>query len=423
MLTKMLQNETHDRMTPRLAIIADDITGSFDTGVQFQKRGAAVKVALHHQLPEQLKDVDVLVIDAETRHASAEETYARTRLLAAWTVEMQIPYLYIKTDSGLRGHIGMAIKAAMDATGSMLAGFAPAYPDMDRITLGGQQLIGGVPLQNSVFGQDLFDPVNVSCIGDLLAPAGVAVRAYPRAEAYDTRCDEPTIAVFDTVENSDFDRIAAHLQAGGQLRVTAGCAAFASRLPGVMDLPNCMGHTPDILPPLMVVCGSLNPITRAQMEYGEGLGHIRQSMSLEQLMDPDYLGSSQGKGWLAELGELMDERRTILLDTGLKPPAHAAEDLCATRVCIARQLGRLMQQLILLDEDMAYTPMIIGGDTLMGFLGQLEKPDIMLEGEVVPGVVSFWVNMAGRRVRMLSKSGGFGSPTLLRDVLSVPMYV
>ena len=72
-------------------------------------------------------------------------------------------------------------------------------------------------------------------------------------------------------------------------------------------------------------------------------------------------------------------------------------------------------------DDVAHV--VIGGDTLMGFLSQLERPDIMLEGEVVPGVVSFSVNMAGRRVRMLSKSGGFGSPTLLRDVLSVPMYV
>ena len=415
----MLQNETHNIQYPRLAVIADDITGSFDTGVQFQKRGASVQVALAAQLPHSLAGADVLVIDAETRHASPEATYAEIYRLAAWTVRMGVPYLYIKTDSGLRGHIGMALKAALDALGCELCAFAPAYPEMDRVTRGGQQIISGVPLNSSVFGQDMFDPVQGSNIREMIDSTGVRVLEYPLDQPYHTRVGEPAVAVFDVEETVDFDRIADHLQAMGQLRLTAGCAAFASRLPRVLGLPDEVQDAPEVAPPLLVVCGSLNPITKAQMEYGEEQGSIRRSLSMEQLVDPDYFVSGEGAAWLEQLRLQMTENRTILLDTKGQSAEDGEMSVDEARVRISRQLGVLMYQLIAMDERNAYTPMIIGGDTLMSFLEQINSVDVMLEGEIVPGVVCFSVNAAGKRVRMLSKSGGFGRMTLLRDIIAM----
>ena len=414
----MFQIETNLNRYPRLAVIADDITGSFDTGVQFQKRGAVVQVALATQLPASLAGVDVLVIDAETRHASPGSTYGEIYRLSRWTVEMGIPYLYIKTDSGLRGHVGMALKAALDAVGCNVCAFAPAYPDMDRLTLGGQQMISGVPLSSSVFGQDLFDPVQGSSIREMVASSGAAVWEFPLDVPYDTTADKPFVAVFDVEENEDFDRIADHLQAMDQLRLTAGCAAFASRLPRVLGLPDHVQAAPEVSPPLLVVCGSLNPITKAQMEYGEGQGHIRCPMTMEQLLDPNYFDLPEGCAWLKQLGEHMADRQTILLETNGQIEAGTTVSADEARVCISRQLGMLMHRLIAMEDTACYTPMIIGSDTLMSFLDQVSSLDVMLEGEVTPGVVCFSLNAAGRRVRMLSKSGGFGRETLLRDIVA-----
>lgn len=412
----MFKIETYPDRYPRLAVIADDITGSFDTGVQFQKRGAAVQVALATQLPVSLVGVDVLVIDAETRHASPEETYQELYRLSRWTVEMGIPHLYIKTDSGLRGHVGMALKAALDAVGCTLCAFAPAYPEMDRVTRGGQQMISGMPLSSSVFSRDLFDPVQGSSIREMVEVSGAQVQEFPRNVPYNTASDMPLVAVFDVETNEDFNRIADHLQATGQLRLTAGCAAFASQLPRVLGLPDDMQSPPEASLPLLVVCGSLNPITKAQMEYGEAQGYIRCPLTMEQLLNPAYFDSSEGLAWLAQLGLQMQAGRTILLET--KGQTEAGTDLTVdeARVRIARQLGLLMHRLIALDEPGCYMPMIIGGDTLMSFLKQASSMDVMLEGEVAPGVVCFSLNAAGRRVRMLSKSGGFGRVTLLRDI-------
>ena len=415
----MFHIETNS-FVPRLAVIADDITGSFDTGVQFHKRGASVRVITGDRLPESLHGLDVLVIDAETRHATPEETYQTVYRLARRTAEQGVEHLYNKTDSGLRGNIGMALKAALDATGARLAAFAPAYPDMDRITLGGQQLIDGAPLHTSVFSQDLFDPVNASGIRDLLVPAGLTVREYPLGQPYDTDVDQPTVGVFDAATNEDLAGIAAHLGRTGQLQVTAGCAAFAAQLPRVLGLPDNAPVPPRVSGPLMVVCGSLNPITRAQMAYSAGLGQTRLSLTAAQLLDESYPDTPQGQQWLEGIRQRISRRETLLLDTGLSAADAdaAALPMDALRTRIANQLGRLMLRLIRMDEAAAYTPMIIGGDTLMGFLRQLPRPEITLAGEVVPGVVSLTVQAEGRRVNMLSKSGGFGSRTLLEDLVS-----
>ena len=67
--------------------------------------------------------------------------------------------------------------------------------------------------------------------------------------------------------------------------------------------------------------------------------------------------------------------------------------------------------------------MIIGGDTLSGFLGQLNTSEITLDGEVSTGVVMFTVDVDGQGIQMLSKSGGFGTETLLADVIAQDILV
>lgn len=53
-----------------LLIISDDFTGALDTGVQFAARGAITSVITHPDFDFSSidKELQVLVIDAETRH-------------------------------------------------------------------------------------------------------------------------------------------------------------------------------------------------------------------------------------------------------------------------------------------------------------------------------------------------------------------
>ena len=61
----------------RLTVIADDLTGALDTGVQFANRCVSVRVAAVSAaaVPEEIFHADVAVIDAEVRHKTSQQAY------------------------------------------------------------------------------------------------------------------------------------------------------------------------------------------------------------------------------------------------------------------------------------------------------------------------------------------------------------
>ena len=154
----------------RLTVIADDLTGALDTGVQFANRCVSVRVAAVHgtaAVHEELFQADVAVIDAEVRHRSRQQAYKICLELVQQALRCGTDSVYIKTDSGLRGNIGAMFQAALDASGAAAAYYAPALPRMNRLTRGGIQYIDGVPINESVFGKDPFEPVRSPYIKDL----------------------------------------------------------------------------------------------------------------------------------------------------------------------------------------------------------------------------------------------------------------
>src|SRR5688572_7580873 len=107
---------------PRLAIIADDLTGGLDTGVAFAERGwhtglriggvrreasdASERVQARatgaHDL--RLTTDDCLIIDTETREADEETARRVVREVCAEPAVQAAPRVYKKIDSTLRGH-------------------------------------------------------------------------------------------------------------------------------------------------------------------------------------------------------------------------------------------------------------------------------------------------------------------------------
>ena len=68
----------------KLLIIADDFTGALDTGVQFAARGAATSVITDPAFDFAGADdgLQVLVMDAATRHLRPEQAYSVVRKAA-----------------------------------------------------------------------------------------------------------------------------------------------------------------------------------------------------------------------------------------------------------------------------------------------------------------------------------------------------
>ena len=64
----------------KLAVIADDLTGANDAGVQFAKQGLTVQVFLNDLAAKDLGfSPEVVVLDTDSRAESPAEAFARVR--------------------------------------------------------------------------------------------------------------------------------------------------------------------------------------------------------------------------------------------------------------------------------------------------------------------------------------------------------
>src|SRR5689334_5165180 len=100
----------------RLGVIADDLTGALDTGIQFTRAGLSTYVALdwsalNHKLQLGTVRPDVAVINSRTR-TLPEPCLAVQETLRALAALESAERLFIKIDSTLRGNWRSAIEAA-----------------------------------------------------------------------------------------------------------------------------------------------------------------------------------------------------------------------------------------------------------------------------------------------------------------------
>ena len=151
-----------------LLILADDFTGALDTGVQFAACGIPTRVVVGEQVDFAANDAAVLVVDTETRHLSAAEAYAVIAKLTRDAMSAGVFSIYKKTDSALRGNIGAELSALLKTSGERRLPFLPAFPQIDRVTRDGVHYISGVPVTESPFGIDPFEPVRHARVTELI---------------------------------------------------------------------------------------------------------------------------------------------------------------------------------------------------------------------------------------------------------------
>ena len=129
-------------------VIADDLTGAADTGVQFSKNGyKTVLFLLNGTIPYfDVKNIDVLVVDSETRDISVINAKERIRHLLSKLKINKDDIVYKKVDSTLRGNIGAEIEEFMKVTDKDICIFSPSLPLYKRVTIGGVLFVDEKPL-------------------------------------------------------------------------------------------------------------------------------------------------------------------------------------------------------------------------------------------------------------------------------------
>lgn len=406
----------------KLLVIADDFTGALDTGVQFKAKGTQIRVVGTQGkglLGVLRDDLQVLIIDAETRHLTPAEAREVVGRIVTEAVDAEIPCIYKKTDSGLRGNIGGELAGMLEASGERQLHFIPAFPKMGRTTVGGIHYIEGIPVADSVFGADPFEPVSHSSVQDIIASqSNVKTQLVGGKEPSESM---EGVLIYDAATDEELTCIAKSLQEQGQLRLLAGCAGFASVLPQLLGLKQGGGGVPRLHPRLIAVCGSINPITVSQLDAAERAGMLRIALTPRQKLDSQWIDSMEGGRYLNQWLSLAERRPAVILECGVHDNEATRRyvdqtglNLVEMRDRISTSMGGILKAL--LDRGLKGTLLVTGGDTLLAFLRQIGQEELVPIGELMPGIVLSQICYQGEVFHLISKSGGFGPPTVLSDL-------
>lgn len=404
-----------------LLVLADDFTGALDTGVQFSKQGVQTQVTLDCNMDFALCEREVLVVDTETRHLSREEAHCIVSKLARRARQCGVKFIYKKTDSALRGNVGAELAAVLESDEQVQQlMFFPAYPQMNRVTREGIHYIDGEKVTQSPFGKDPFEPVTEDNVVNLI---GKQTNLFAKSVSLtDSVPEERGIMVFDAQTREDLMHRGQQLMAENKLHFMAGCAGFAEFLPQLLPLQkNPLAQMPKLTPELLVVCGSVNPITTAQLSQGEKWGFKRIYLSPRQKLTENYWTDSKGREELLDLVQAVNNHSYCIVEgndfgsvdnqlTKDYVKEHGLEQDTVRRR-ISTCLGEILKSVM--ENSVERTVLLTGGDTLLQCMDSMGVTELEPLFELEKGVVLASFSHEGKKKYIITKSGGFGEENLL----------
>lgn len=344
-------------------ILADDLTGALDSAAAFATPRSPIPVLwrIERDLPA------AAALDAATREVDADKAMARHGRLADWLLGGNPAFK--KIDSLMRGNWAAEIAGLSARTAGWRLVVAPAFPFHGRVTRSGRQWILG---SDQPLGGDIAAELRRSGLVD----ADIRVH------------DAETDADLDAVVAAETSRCGRVLWVG-----TGGLAAALARARSTID-PTAGEPTSDrsVPGPLLALIGSHHAVTSAQIGHAvaaDSRRHVRLSANPSDI-DAVLERLAHGNSCIV----------TVAFE-GARADAAAV---------IARRFSHLL----------AHCPppgmlFVAGGETLRDVADAVGADCLKVEGAREPGLAVSRVH-GGHfdGVRVLSKSGAFGQPDLLR---------
>ncbi len=408
------------RTKTKLAIIADDFTGSNDTGVQFSKKGFSSGMIVYP-----LEDLnafdryDILAVDTESRTDTLESAYQKVFDTAHMLKSSNIPHLYKKLDSTMRGNIGTELEAAIKGFGAEAAVVAPAFPGNGRIIRDGTCLVHGIPLAETEFAANPATPVISSFIPDIISAQTSLSVGLLRLESIlagiETAVGElqsligqgKVIIVADTETDRDLAVTAASMSELGLRIINSGSSAFAAHIADTLGVYSEQ--------PILIVAGSKTGITRSQIDYALDKQYVTEiNIDITEVLLGNVNAESERIAGL--YNRRGDSPAHLLIRTApasadvadaYKTGARLGFNFTETERRIASFLGMLARDLygMLGCQGLILT----GGDTAFEAARSLGTTNTVIGAEALPGIpkCTFLGTVHGN-IPVITKAGGFG---------------
>ena len=393
----------------RCFIVADDFTGSNDTGVQLSRRGFRTKVVLDASAI--LDDGLSYVLDTESRNMPGPDARAKTAALLQDVDLSSYDCVIKKVDSTLRGNIAEEILETDRVYGSELVIFMPALPALGRTTKNSIHKLNGVRIAYTELARDPRKPVLQDNIAEILRSAfDEPVGALELGQIHTGQIDFSSARLWacDAETNEDMRAVitAARKAANKILRV--GTAAMAD---------NVLADEHPAYPALAVIA-SVSEVARNQIHYAEEKGLLVQTVDIADILrggDRDvYVARAvealrAGKD-LAFVSSASYDRAE--LDASLEAGAERGMDRDAVAEFTGQVISGMAAEII---ETVKISGLFLsGGDTAIHFFNLVGAGGSEILYELTVGIPM--MRLTGGRfdgLKVITKAGAFGAVDVL----------
>ncbi|MBN1180796.1 MAG: hypothetical protein JXB49_00815 [Bacteroidales bacterium] len=404
-----------------LLIISDDLTGAIETGAQFSKKGVPtiITIDVNIDFTALPSNIEVVVIDTESRYIDPSVASTIIKDICDNAKKVGVHHIYKKTDSTLRGNVGIELDALLEKLDYNPLCFIPAYPKLKRYTRKGYQYVEENLLHNSIIAANPMYPISLSYVPDILRRQTriktkvIQLKHLGKEKLFKQKYKR--ILIFDTETTSDLRNIGNLLKENDALHLVAGPAGFAELLPELLQL---RGETMPYIKnnkPVLIVNGSMNKTSFEQTEFACANGYHQMLIPQEILINKEDIPSENVTLFINSLIKKASEGKNIVLQTiksrsllhayftqaGVK---EGVVDIIHERavVNIAR-LTRLAMQ-----SKIFGNLIVIGNDTTRQVMKSLNIKALHPRTEIVPGLCYSNVDGDFGDIIFIEKPGGFG---------------
>ncbi|MCZ6680982.1 MAG: four-carbon acid sugar kinase family protein [Candidatus Poribacteria bacterium] len=389
---------THEKH--RLGMIADDLTGACDAGVQFATRGFSTLVWLGLECIEETP-AELMVVTTNSRGDTPEEAHRKVRQACQHFAQVQTTVFYKKIDSTFQGNVGAEIDAIIEECGFHLVIITPAFPAQGRSLIDGWLRISGAPQSDAIHLPTLLREQSCRGVGHLDRSV-LRDGRQSLLEALRRITDAGVeLVVVDAASEADLNLIARAAMEFAPRPLMAGSAGLAAQAAAILaqqrqkdkgcgsQIFDDGGETETNHEPIAVFVGSENPVTAAQMNR----------LTAKRAADEVQLG----EGVAAKAHKALREKRHLVVPIQWK----------------GDEARHLSQELLPLFKGKAVHGLVLtGGDTASFVFGVMEASGIRLEDEILTGIPwGLVVGGGADGLPVCTKAGGFGDEDALVTVV------
>lgn len=270
-----------------VAIIADDLTGANDSALQFYLQGANTQILLSGSADiENTSTTQTWAVSTETRNVLPEEAFEKVKSVTRMLIDKLNPdYFFKKIDSTIRGNIAVETLTVLNELKWDAAVVVPAFPEEQRITVGGYHLLRSMPIERTEVSHDPKAPICESHLPTLLECQlqeeyrhlignielkTIMKGAGPILVKMNELINEgKKLIIMDAVSNTDIEQISLAIKKIDKEILPTGTAAFAKALAklwfGMSGESEVIQQK--IIPPLpkCIIAGSATQLCAAQI--------------------------------------------------------------------------------------------------------------------------------------------------------------